>query len=286
LGTLSQDAGTFPAEPPCESRIEQDGIGTDNGVGDNLPEVRPSEGLRCALAPEGRRLLRVLLVWFDQVPAGAARQRRIEENAMDQKVKPSPRLAPLPIDHSPELKENFEFSKKSLGFIPNSMLIMQRKPKLVKAFNLLSQAIWDPNSEVDLGFKRLVGHVASRAAGCVYCMAHTAEGSLHYGIEERKLAAVWEYRTSPLFTKAERVALDFALAAASVPNDVTDEMFSEMRKHWSENQIVEIAAVVAYFGFLNRWNDTMGTPLEPEPVAAGEKYLASHGWKVGKHARK
>src|SRR6266702_3170861 len=179
-----------------------------------------------------------------------------------------------------------ENSKKSLGFVPNSMLIMQRKPKLVKAFSQLSQAIWDPNSEVDRGFKRLVGHVASRAAGCVYCMAHTAEGSLHYGIEDRKLAAVWEYRTSPLFSEAERVALDFALAAASVPNDVTDEMFAQMRKYWSENQIVEIAAVVAYFGFLNRWNDTMGTPLEPGPIAAGEKYLASHGWKVGKHARK
>ena len=205
---------------------------------------------------------------------------------MDQKVKPSPRLAPLPVGHAPELEETFEFSKKSLGFVPNSMLIMQRKPKLVKAFSQLSQAIWDPNGEVDRGFKRLVGHVASRAAGCVYCMAHTAEGSLHYGIEDRKLAAVWEYRTSPLFTEAERVALDFALAAASVPNDVTDEMFAEMRKHWSENQIVEIAAVVAYFGFLNRWNDTMGTPLEPEPTATGEKYLASHGWKIGKHARK
>jgi len=204
---------------------------------------------------------------------------------MDRGTPPSPRLAPLPESFSPELKKNFEFSRKSLGFVPNSMLIMQRKPKLVKAFSQLSQAIWDPNSDVDRGFKRLVGHVASRAAGCMYCMAHTAEGSLHYGIEERKLAAFWEYRTSPLFSEAERVALDFALAAGSVPNDVTDAMFDEMRKHWSENQIVEIAAVVAYFGFLNRWNDTMGTPLESEPIAVGEKYLASHGWKVGKHAR-
>ena len=75
---------------------------------------------------------------------------------------PSPRLAPLPEDHSPELKENFEFFRKSLGFVPNSMLIMQRKPRLVKAFNQLSQAIWDPQCAVSLGFKRLVGHVASR----------------------------------------------------------------------------------------------------------------------------
>lgn len=202
---------------------------------------------------------------------------------MDRRTPPSPRLAPLPESHSPELKENFEFSRKSLGFVPNSMLIMQRNPKLVKAFSQLSQAIWDPNGDVDRGFKRLVGHVASRAAGCMYCMAHTAEGSLHYGVEERKLAAVWEYRTSPLFSEAERVALDFALAAASVPNDVTDTMLAEMRKHWSENQIVEITAVVAYFGFLNRWNDTMGTPLEGEPIVVGEKFLASHGWKIGKH---
>lgn len=202
---------------------------------------------------------------------------------MDRRTQPSPRLAPLPESHSPELRENFEFSRKSLGFVPNSMLIMQRKPKLVKAFSQLSQAIWDPQCEVSLGFKRLVGHVASRAAGCVYCMAHTAGGALHFGVEERRLAAVWEYRTSPLFTEAERVALDFALAAASVPNDVTEEMFAGLRKHWSENQIVEIAAVVAYFGFLNRWNDTMGTPLESEPIAVGEKFLAPHGWKVGKH---
>ena len=81
------------------------------------------------------------------------------------------------------------------------------------------------------------------------------------------------------------MALDFALAAGSVPNDVTDEMFAEMRKHWSEDQIVEIAAVIATFGFLNRWNDTMATPLEAEPIAVGEKFLAPHGWSAGKHAR-
>lgn len=114
-------------------------------------------------------------------------------------------------------------------------------------------------------------------------MAHTSAGALHFGVDEKKLAAVWEYRTSPLYSDAERVALDFALAAASVPNDVTDELFVEMRKHWTEEQILEIVGVVATFGFLNRWNDTLATPLEDEPIAVGEKYLASGGWTVGKH---
>jgi uncharacterized peroxidase-related enzyme len=204
---------------------------------------------------------------------------------MDMKAKRSARIAPLPPEHTPELADAFEGMRKNLGFIPNSMLILQRKPKIARALQSLTASIWDPAGEVDRGFKRLVAHVASRAAGCQYCMAHTAGGALHFGIEERKLAAVWEFRTSPMFSEAERVALDFAIAAASVPNGVTEEMFAELRKHWSEGQIVELVAVIATFGFLNRWNDTMGTPLEEEPTAVGEKCLAPRGWSAGKHAR-
>jgi uncharacterized peroxidase-related enzyme len=202
---------------------------------------------------------------------------------MDQSVTPSPRLAPLPPD--PALEKQFEASKKSLGFVPNSLLIMQRKPKMVQAWAQMTAAVWDPESKVDRGFKRLLAHVASRAAGCQYCMAHTIEGALHFGVEEGRAAAIWEYQTSPLFTDAERAALDVAAAAASVPNAVTDEMFEQMRKYWTEEQIVEIVGVIATFGFLNRWNDTMGTPLEDDPLAAGNKYLASHGWTPGNHRR-
>ena len=174
---------------------------------------------------------------------------------------------------------------KNLSFVPNSLLILQRKPKLVKALSQLLAATWDPEGEVDRGFKRLVAHVASHAAGCQYCVAHTAEGALHFGVDEKRLAAVWDFRTSPLFSEAERVALDFAIAAASVPNGVTDEIFAAMRHHWTENQIVEILAVVSVFGFLNRWNDSLGTPLEAEPLAVGKRLLAHRGWTPGKHAR-
>jgi uncharacterized peroxidase-related enzyme len=203
---------------------------------------------------------------------------------MDQRAKPAPRLAPLPPD--PDLEEKFAVYEKALGFIPNSVLIMQRKPGIVRAFAQLSAAIWaDPEAEVDRGFKRLIAHVASRAAGCQYCMAHTAGGAMRFGVDDAKLAAVWEYRTSPLYTEAERVALDFALAAAAVPNDVTDELFAELRRHWNDTQVVEILAVIAMFGFLNRWNDTLATPLEEEPIHVGEKFLASHGWTAAKHLR-
>lgn len=116
-------------------------------------------------------------------------------------------------------------------------------------------------------------------------MAHTAGAALGLGIEDKKLEAVWEFRTSPLFTEAERAALEVAIAAAAQPNAVTDEMFTELKKHWNEGQIVEIVGVISMFGFMNRWNDTMATPLEEEPIHVGEKHLAKSGWSLGKHRR-
>jgi uncharacterized peroxidase-related enzyme len=194
------------------------------------------------------------------------------------------RIEPLAIDlHQDELKPAFDQYRRSLGFVPNSVLIMQRKPKLVKALAQLAAAVWDPESLVNVGFKRLIAHMASRASGCRYCMAHTAGGALHLGVDPAKLEAIWSYASSPLYSEAERVALDFSLAAASVPNAVDDELFAKMRQHWSDDEIVEITGVISLFGFMNRWNDTMATPLEQEPQKIGEQYLGSHGWSTGKH---
>jgi uncharacterized peroxidase-related enzyme len=204
---------------------------------------------------------------------------------MDQRTRPAPRLAPLPPEHTPDLKEPFEAARKRMGFIPNSVLIMQRSPKMVRAFTQMSAAIWDPDGQVDLKLKRLIAHVSSRTAGCRYCMAHTAEGAARLGVDDAKLDAVWDYQTSPLFSAAERAALDVAVAAGGVPNAVTDDMFLELRKYWSDEQVVEIVGVIAMFGFLNRWNDTFATPLEDAPLEFGEAHLASHGWDAGKHLR-
>ena len=196
-----------------------------------------------------------------------------------------PRLEPLPPGHTPELKPYFDFFLTTLGFAPNSVLTMQRKPKLVQAFAQLNAAVMDPAGKVDLGFRRLIGHLASKAAGCLYCQAHTVLGAKNFGVDEARLGALWDFRTSPLFSPKERIALEFALAAAAQPNAVTDELFAELRRHWSDEEIVEILGVVAMFGFLNRWNDSMATPLEPVAQDIAGKVLGRRGWSAGKHSR-
>jgi alkylhydroperoxidase family enzyme len=203
---------------------------------------------------------------------------------MDKKIR-SPRLDPLPPETTPEMKEEFESFFKTLGFVPNSVLTMQRKPKLAKAFVQIQRAIWDPDSKVDRGFKRLVAHVASRTADDAYSMAHTASGALHFGVDAAKLAAVHDYKKSPQFNAAERAAFDLAVAASSNPNAVTDATFAALRKHWSEEQITELVGVIAVAGFLARWNVTMATPIEAEPNEVGEKYLRPLGWRAGQHRR-
>jgi len=192
-------------------------------------------------------------------------------------------LEPLPATTTPELKDDFAIFERILGFVPNSLLTMQRMPEMVRGFGKLTKAVMDPDGAVDLGFMRLIAHFSSRAAGCQYCEAHSLVAAKIHGIEQDKLDAIWDFQSSPLYSEAERVALNFALAAGAVPNGVNDEIMSQMKEHWSEDQIVQILGAVCLYGFLNRWNDSMATELEGSPKEMGERVLAQGGWTGGKH---
>jgi len=192
-------------------------------------------------------------------------------------------MQPLDKSVTPELAEDFAIFEQILGFVPNSLLTMQRRPEMVKGFGVLTKAVMSKHGEVDLGLMRLIAHFASRAVGCQYCEAHSLIAANIHGVSQEKLDAIWEYQSSDLYSAAERVALDYALAAGSVPNGVTSELMERMREHWSENQIVEILGAVCLYGFLNRWNDSMATDLEEAPAQMGKRVLSQGGWDGGKH---
>lgn len=194
------------------------------------------------------------------------------------------RVKPLRRESVPELEPFFSQTEKRMGFLPNSQLIMAMKPKLLQAFSQLGQAVNDPANKTSRQLRTLVAHMASKSAGCQYCVAHTGESAHHAKVEDPKIAAIWEYETSPLFTEAERAALRFAQSAAAVPNLVTDADVATLRQHYSDEEIVELVGVIAYFGFLNRWNDTLATELEPNPLGFAQRTLAAGGWSAGKHA--
>ncbi|GLX79819.1 fusion protein [Thalassotalea insulae] len=194
-----------------------------------------------------------------------------------------PLVKPLACDENPEVTELAKFFNETLGFCPNSVLTMQRRPAIATAFINLNKAVMANEGRVTSEQKRLIGYLTSANTGCRYCEAHTILAAERYGGSEARLANIWSFRDSDLYTEAEKAAFEFALAASSVPNAVDSEIADALHQHWDEGEIVEILGVIALFGYLNRWNDSMGTTMEDGAVNAGERLLNNSSWSRGKH---
>ena len=182
------------------------------------------------------------------------------------------------------LLEKIQSFKGPLGVIPSSVKTMSYHPKIADAFTNLNIAVMECKGSVTPEFKRLIGYISSFSSGCLYCQAHTILGAERFGSSKKRLDEVWTYSNSSAFSDAEKAALDFAFAAASVPNKVTGKLVSQLKRYWNDNDIIEIMSVIALFGFLNRWNDSMGSALEDLPIEKGERYLKeTTNWTPGKH---
>jgi len=192
-------------------------------------------------------------------------------------------VQPLSPDHDAETKELAEFFNETLGFCPNSVLTMQHRPAISKAFINLNKAVMANEGRVSSALKRMIAWVSSNATGCRYCQAHAIRAAERYGAKQEQLDNIWEYRTHNAFSAAEKAALDFALAASQVPNTVNADIKKQLHQHWNEGEIVEMMGVISLFGYLNRWNDSMGTDIEDGAVESAEKYLGEVGWQKGKH---
>lgn len=193
-----------------------------------------------------------------------------------------PRVTPLSRDELSEFEPTFAMIEGAMGFVPNSLLTLGRSPDLLRAFGGLSAAVLG-SSTIEPPLRQLVAFVSSQAAGCRYCQAHTSHGAERAGVSTEKLRAAFEFETSDLFDDAERAALRLARDAAFVPNQTTDAHFEALREHFEERQIVDLVAVIALFGWLNRWNDTMATQLETGAVSFAKTHLVEAGWSIGRH---
>ena len=197
----------------------------------------------------------------------------------------SPRLDPLRREDVPELEEYFQTFERRMGFVPNSVLTMARRPKVVRALAALGQAIYDVEGGVlPMGLKSMVAELSSRSTGCLYCQAHFSTNMSRMDVTDQRIEALWNFRMSDLFTAAEKAAFEFAIAASAIPNAVTDDHFVDLHRHYTEEQIVELLATIGYVGYLNRWNDSMATPLEEFPSRFARARFGER-WEKGKHDR-
>jgi uncharacterized peroxidase-related enzyme len=194
------------------------------------------------------------------------------------------RISPAAPEQFAQVADIMERWKQTKGYPPNSWLTMVRKPEVFRAYRALHTAVMMDDGEVPKSLKFMVAHAVSQACGDPYCAAHNAENAAHIaGTAIAKVEALPHYDTSPLFSPAERAALDLAHAAGG--SRVTDGHFAALRKHYTENAIIEIVSVIALLGWLNRWNITLATRLEDSAADFAQKHLAPSGWAPGAHAR-
>lgn len=195
-----------------------------------------------------------------------------------------PLVYPKTGENDKDLQELIKYYDETLGFCPNSIKTMHHRPRIAYAFIEMNKAVMENKGRVTSALKRLIAYISSNAAGCRYCQAHAIRAAERYGAEKEQLENIWDYKTHHAFSEAERAALDFSLGSSVIPNDVTDEIAENLRKYWNEGEIVEMLGVIALFGYLNRWNDSMGTEIESGAIDSGMIYLAKKDWNVGKHS--
>ena len=176
-----------------------------------------------------------------------------------------------------EFEELFKLVESFMGYLPNAHLTMSERPELLKAFSGLAGAVFQSDG-LDAGTKQLIALASSLSAGCKYCQAHTSHGAERAGIEEKKIADILNYSGSEEFSDSEKAVLDLAFAAGKVPNNSNQEHFDNLSKYYSKKEIVDIVSVISLFGFLNRWNDTLGTALEEVPENFVNDRLKPLGW--------
>ncbi len=193
------------------------------------------------------------------------------------------RVTPLDTQDVLEVAPHLQALVDRGGTIPTSLHVLARRPGVLNAFGPFFNSIMTEGG-VPNGLKQLIAHVVSRSAGCLYCQAHTGHFAHTLAGESfERVEAVWAFETSELFNEAERAALRLARDSGIQPNSATDEHFDELKRYWSESEIVEIVSVISMFGFLNRFNDTLANELEPDAVQFSDAHLAQSGWTVGKH---
>ncbi len=161
-------------------------------------------------------------------------------------------------------------------------LHMRKWPELWNAFRNLNDTI-KSSDELPAMLKTEIFTVASVAGGCRHCQSHGAHGLHRQGVEHARIQDLWNYERSELFTDAERAAFELARASAQSPNAAGPEHFAELRKHYSDRQIVDILAEICRAAWLNRWHDTVATVTDQESVDWARENLQTVGWAAGKH---
>jgi alkylhydroperoxidase family enzyme len=140
------------------------------------------------------------------------------------------------------------------GFEP--VEVWAHQPKMMIGMGKFQQAVRKGHS-VDQRVKYLMELKGAQLIGCEFCVDLGSQICRNSGFSDEELLALPHYRQSDLFTEREKVALDYTVAVMRTPVEVTDELFARMKEEFSDEQLVEITALLTVVN-LDRFNAAFG----------------------------
>jgi alkylhydroperoxidase family enzyme len=134
--------------------------------------------------------------------------------------------------------------------------IWAHQPKMMSGMGKFQQAVRKGDA-VDERLKYLVELKGAQMIGCEWCVDLGSQICRNSGFSDEELLALPNYRRSDRFTEREKLALDYTVAVMRTPVEVTDALFARMKEHFSDEQLVEITALLTVVN-LDRFNAAFG----------------------------
>lgn len=151
-----------------------------------------------------------------------------------------------------QAKKLFEQIKKTTGQVPKWMRVMANCEDVLIGFFTMFKAIMD-DAPVDKKLKWKVAYRISEMNKCDFCVSVSRAQLKQVGLKDNEIADI-----DKASTEKERVAMAYASAASEHAYNIDKDVFTKMKKHFTDDQIVEITSVVGLFNFINRFNDSLG----------------------------
>jgi AhpD family alkylhydroperoxidase len=136
------------------------------------------------------------------------------------------------------------------------MEIWAYQPKMMFGMGKFNQAVRKGHT-VDERLKNLVELKGAQMIGCEFCVDLGSQICRNSGLSDEELLALPRYRHSDLFTEREKLALDYTVAVMRTPVEVTDELFARIKDQFSDEQLVEITALLTVVN-VDRFNAAFG----------------------------
>lgn len=160
------------------------------------------------------------------------------------------------------LRPFFWNQRRKYGRVLDAARVWARAPRLFLGVALLYGTIDRRGSPIAPALRSLLTVRVSQINACAFCVDVNTATLERRGVAPEKIAALADWRESPLFDARERAALDFAEAMTHSDGVVTDGLVSALRAHWDEAAIVELAALIGFQNMSSKFNNALDVPAQ------------------------